>query len=420
MSETIRAPRGTVDLTGDALARVERLERLARTVFFRFGYQEIRGPLFEETRLFARAIGEGTDVVEKEMFTIPRDGGGYTLRPEGTASVVRYYVEQDLGASAPFQKLFYSGPMFRYERPQAGRQRQFHQVGIEAFGGSDPRLDAEMILVQDRLFRELGLTGQVVRINTLGRAASRPHVRAALTAELEARRGELCEDCRRRMERNVFRVLDCKNERCGGIARELTPIVDLVDEECRDHYEAVLATLSDCGVAFEHDPILVRGLDYYTRTVFETVHPSLGARSAICGGGRYDGLVEELGGPPTPALGFAIGVEPTLLALEKILGAPEVFSASPDAWVVAVKPESRGAAFALLTRLRDAGLSADMDYEGRGLKAQMKKAGRAGAAYALILGPGEVERGVVTLRAMDTGEQEEVGAERVVERLQSR
>ena len=417
MSETFRIPRGTVDLTGEGLDRLEAVETAARRVFGQFGFREIRGPLFEETRLFARTTGETSDIVEKEMFTIPREKESYSLRPEGTPSVVRHYVEQSLFANAPFQKFFYAGPMFRYERPQAGRQRQFHQVGVEALGSADPLLDAEVILMQDRFFRSLCVEGQEVRVNTIGCSECRPVYRARLLESLRPNAASLCDNCTRRMERNPLRILDCKEERCGTIAAELPLIEDLVCGACTDHYAAVLDALTSAGIAFERDPHLVRGLDYYTRTVFETIHPALGARSAICGGGRYDGLVEELGGPATPALGFAVGVEATLLALSRLSKTPALPERVTDAFLVAVKPEQRPAAFALLARLRDAGLRADMDYEGRAMKAQMKKANRAAARYAVLLGPGEVERGTATIRNLSDRSQEEVSQDEVAGKL---
>ncbi len=419
MVEPFRIPRGTVDLTGESLYRVRAVESVARRVFRQFGYGEIRGPLFEETRLYARSTGETSDIVEKEMFTIPRDKESYSLRPEGTPSVVRHYVEQSLFANRPFQKFYYCGPMFRHERPQAGRQRQFHQVGVEALGSADPLLDAEIILMQDRFFRELGVSGQEVRVNTIGCRECRPVYRERLLLALRPRAAELCENCTRRMERNPLRILDCKEERCGVIAAELPLIEDLVCEACTTHYDAVLAALGTAGIAFLRDPRLVRGLDYYTRTVFETIHPALGARSAICGGGRYDGLVEEFGGPATPALGFAVGVEATLLALERLDRTPPIPERVTDAWLVAVKPEQRPVAFALLAPLREAGLSVDMDYEGRGMKAQMKKADRAAARYAVILGPGEVERGTATIRHLSDRSQVEVSQDELADRLQS-
>ncbi len=416
-SDTIRAPRGTFDLTGETLARVEAVESAAREVFFRFGYREIRTPYFEETRLFGRAIGETSDVVEKEMFSIPRDGESYSLRPEGTASVVRHYVENSLASAAPFQKFSYVGAMFRYERPQAGRQRQFHQVGAEVLGSANPLLDAEMILLQDRFFRALGLSGQQVKVNSIGSREERPAVRARLLDLLRPAAGRLCENCVRRMERNVFRVLDCKNPGCREVSRALPPVEDLLSADSRRRYEAVLEALAGEGITFVKDPLLVRGLDYYTHTVFETVHPALGARDAICGGGRYDGLVEDLGGPATPAAGFAVGVESTLLAMQKLGATPNVPERAPDFFVVAVDDSVRGAAFRLLMELRDAGLAGEADFEGRSLKAQMKKAGRLNARHALILGPGEVERGVVTVRILAAGEQTEVPRAEVVGRL---
>ncbi len=417
MREPFRIPRGTVDLTGEELSLVSAVECTARCVFGQFGFAEIRGPLFEETRLFARTTGETSDIVEKEMFTIAREKVSYSLRPEGTPSVVRHYVERSLFANAPFQKFFYAGPMFRYERPQAGRQRQFHQVGVEALGSADPLLDAEVILLQDRFFRALGVDGQEVKINTIGCRDCRPAYRERLLAELRPRSEELCRNCIRRMERNPLRILDCKEEECGAIADGLPLIEDLVCPACTEHHDAVLTALTASGITFSRDPRLVRGLDYYTRTVFETIHPALGARSAICGGGRYDGLVEELGGPATPALGFAVGVEATLLALSHLERTPPLPVRSTDAFVVAVKPDQRPAAFALLKLLRDAGLSADMDYEGRAMKAQMKKAHRAAARFAVLLGPGEVERGTATIRNLEDRSQEEVLLEEVAGRI---
>jgi len=405
--EPLRLPRGTVDLTGDDLARHRAVEAAAHRVFAAYGYGEIRTPIFEETRLFSRAIGETTDVVEKEMFRIPREGGSYSLRPEGTASVVRHYLENRLDAAAPFQKLYYVGPMFRYERPQAGRQRQFNQVGVEAIGAADPRLDAEVILVLDRFFRAVGIDGHEMRLNTLGGSAERAEVRGTLLAGLAARRDDLCDDCRRRMDRNVFRVLDCKKEGCRAIVADLPPLPDIVGEDSRARYEAVKETLADLGVPFSEDPCLVRGLDYYTHTVFEVVHPVLGAQDSICGGGRYDGLIGLFGGPETPATGFAVGIERVLIVLDALGVDPAPERRGLDAYIVAVKPECRPDAFRLLTAVRDFGLTADMDYEGRGMKAQMKKAARASARYSLILGPGEIERGTVTVRDMETGEQEE-------------
>ncbi len=244
MVEPFRIPRGTVDLTGESLYRVRAVESVARRVFRQFGYGEIRGPLFEETRLYARSTGETSDIVEKEMFTIPRDKESYSLRPEGTPSVVRHYVERSLFANRPFQKFYYCGPMFRHERPQAGRQRQFHQVGVEALGSADPLLDAEIILMQDRFFRELGVSGQEVRVNTIGCRECRPVYRERLLLALRPRAAELCENCTRRMERNPLRILDCKEERCGVIAADLPSIEDLVCPACTEHYSAVLAALT--------------------------------------------------------------------------------------------------------------------------------------------------------------------------------
>jgi len=404
--EQIQSVQGTEDLLPGQWGYWRRLCATARRLFELYGYGEIRTPVFEDTRLFVKGTGETTDIVEKQMYTIPTgEDESITLRPEGTPPVIRSYLQNNLHKQAPFQKFYYVGPMFRRERPQKGRLRQFHQLGAEALGSDNPLLDAEVVTLAVNIFRQVGLTRFTVRLNSIGCAACRSGLREGMRAALEPSLGELCEDCVRRVDRNVFRVLDCNNEQCRRITSALPPMADLLCPACAEHYALVKEALQRTGVPYQEDPHLVRGLDYYTRTVFEVRHSGLGARDAICGGGRYDGLVELLGGPPTPALGFAIGAEATVLALESERGPAEDSAVRPDVFVVCFEESARGTCFQLVQELRGAGLVADMDYEGRSAKAQMRRAGRAGAALCFLIGQSEIERDEVTIRDMADGRQ---------------
>jgi len=403
---SLRAPRGTRDLLPEDLPRVDRIEGTARTLFPLYGYGEIRPPLFEETALFVRSIGEATDVVEKEMFTIARDDASYTFRPEGTAGVVRAYLERQLHKDRPMRKFFYVGPMFRYERPQKGRERQFDQIGIEALGSLDPLLDAEAIHLAALFFERLGLEGVEVRVNSMGDGADRDAYRERLRAFVTPRLERYCATCRARAERNVFRVLDCKDGPCRALNAEAPRILGSLSVENRGHFDAVQAALEVVGRRVTVDPGIVRGFDYYTRTVFELHLPSLGARSAVCGGGRYDHLVETLGGPPLGAVGFAIGVTPTLLALEERSAAPP--GPEVEVFVACVDEASRTAAFRLVDRLRSLGVACDLDHESRSVKGQMRGANRLGALAVVVLGPEEVARGSARLKLLETGAEEEV------------
>jgi histidyl-tRNA synthetase len=431
----LQAPKGTEDILPERVAAWRRIEEAAREILGRCGYREIRTPVFEYTGLFARSIGDATDIVEKEMYTIPRatahgthgagvdaapeDEDTLTLRPELTASVVRAYLEHGMHKSRPFQKLFYLGPLFRRERPQKGRLRQFHQVGIEAVGSRDPLMDVETIDVFVRLLDAVGVTGSTVNLNSTGCRACRGPYREALTAHLKGHVETLCENCRRRLDRNVFRVLDCKVKTCQPAIAGAPPIAGSLCPACAAHFGAVQEGLKAAGVPFVLNPRLVRGLDYYTKTVYEVTSPHLGAQSAVGGGGRYDDLVAELGGPPTGAVGFAIGLERLLIAREAVDAAVRKAAPPPglapaeavsDVYVVAVEEAQRGAAFRLLGALRTAGLRADMDYDARSLKGQMRSAGRAGARVVLVLGPSEVASGTVQLKTMATGDQRGVPA----------
>jgi len=411
------------DLLGPSLQRLEAFERTGLRVLARHGFREMRTPLLEEARLFARAAGETSEIVEKQMFLVPAaEGEPFALRPEGTPGVVRAFLEHSLGKQRPFVKVSYAGPMFRYERPQAARQRQFHQVGAEAFGSADPLVDVDSILAGAAVLREAGLKSFRTRINTIGCSNCRPVLREAIRKAALAAGDRLCPACRARLDRNPLRFLDCKEPGCREAAKAVPPPEELVCGECRTHFGAVRAGLSALEEPFTADPRLVRGLDYYTRTVFEFTVPELGARDAVGGGGRYDDLVEQMGGPPTPVVGFALGAEAALLALEKTGAAVEVPPA-PEAEVFVVVPEGTGrlAALRLAREVRALGVSADLDLEGRSMKSQMRSADRAGARVALLLGPDEESRGTVRWKPLrGGGSEEDLPRAEALKRLQPR
>ena len=412
-----QAPRGTKDILPDGVERWRYVEGKIRDLCDRFGYREIRTPLFEHTELFQRGIGDTTDVVEKEMYTfLDRGGRSITLRPENTAAAVRAYLEHKLYAEDALTKLFYIGSMFRFDRPQKGRFREFHQFGVEALGEASPAVDAEIILLAVRFLESLGLKELSLSINSVGDPACRPVYRQKLKDFFKEKLDGLCEDCRSRYDRNPMRILDCKNERCQSLSIGAPEITDCLCDECAEHFEKVKSYLTAAGVPFTCDPRLVRGLDYYTKTAFEIKYEPLGAQSAVAGGGRYDGLVEEIGGAPTPAVGFAVGLERVMLAMEMQNLFPEREEGA-DAFVVALGDEAKDEAFCLLAELRDAGLSARMDYAGRSMKSQMKQADKANARYALILGEDELAKGVVTVRDMESSGQEQVAREDIVNKL---
>jgi len=413
--EDIRSVQGTEDVLPGQWTYWRRLYEAAARLFERYGYGRIRTPVFEDTHLFEKGTGETTEIVQKQMYTIPAgDGESITLCPEGTPSVIRAYLEANLHKQEAFQKLYYVGPMFRHERPQKGRLRQFHQLGVEAIGSDSPLLDAETILLAVSVFREVGLKDFDVFLNSIGCSKCRPQFREEVRAILHGREDELCEDCRSRLERNVLRVLDCKNEKCREVVAVLSVMTDYLCDECAAHYDQVRSGLDRAGISYEEDPRLVRGLDYYTRTVYEVKHRWLGARDAICGGGRYDDLVELLGGPPLPCVGFAIGAESTLLAMESEQGPPPEIAPSVAVYVVSFDDAAQADCFELVQALRDGGLSADMDYEGRSAKSQMRVANRRRAQFCVLIGPDEVERGEVTVKDMVDGRQWTVPKDRAV------
>ncbi len=425
-------PRGTRDLLPEDLVLIRHLERTARQVAEGAGCREIRPPLFEETRLFARSLGDASDVVEKEMFTVPSRAeaepgaaaASYTFRPEGTAGVARAYVDGGFPQRDPLQKWYYIGPMFRYERPQKGRERQFSQFGIEIFGAAGPLADAEVVEAALRFFERLGFGAALeARVNTMGDPPDRARWGAALRDFFRPHLAARCADCRDRFERNVFRLLDCKVAACRELNQGAPMLMEVLGEEARRHHAGFLAAMQELGRNCREDRSIVRGLDYYTRTVFEIHYPPLGARSALCGGGRYDGLVAEFGGPATPAVGFAIGLTPTELACAE-LGLPPAAdladlraALAPEVWIVAISDGERGEALRLAQALRAAGCRTALDLRGKSAGAQFKEAGRSGARFAVVLGPEERAAGAVVLKNLDAGTEERLPAAQLADRL---
>ena len=397
MASKYQAPRGTFDVLPEQARSRARLERVAAGIFARAGYEPIATPVFEDTALFERGVGQSTAIVRKEMFTFEDKGErSLTLRPEGTASICRAYLEHGMHKLAQPVKLSYLGPFFRHERPQAGRYRQFHQLGIECIGTDSPLADAEAIMLLSDLLAELGVPGVELRLGSLGSLEARKAYLEDLKAHLHAHEGDLSKDVRERIDINPLRAFDADDEGTRGVMASAPTIVGRLEGEDAEHFEAVKALLDAAGIAYVVDPTLVRGLDYYTRTIFSFVCSALGAQSEIGGGGRYDGLVEQLGGASTPAVGFAAGIERILLALDE-----EVPAAGRDAFVAVADPGQRERAMALAVELRHAGLSAEVDLAGRALKGQLKHADRLGARRVLIL---EADGGA-QLRDMGTGEQ---------------
>jgi len=408
MAEPFTAPKGTYDVLPEQQPVRRWVIRTAEAVFERYGYRRIDTPTFEDTRLFTRGVGDSTDIVRKEMYTFEDLGGrSMTLRPEGTAPVARAYVEHGMHTLAQPVKLYYHSPMFRYESPQSGRYRQHYQLGIEAFGSGAPELDAEVIGVLAALYRELGLTGIQLRLNSMGCRECRPGYSTALREHLQAASDSLCGECRERAQMNPLRTFDCKVPACRVALEEAPRLPDYLCPACAEHHARVKASLAVQHIAFVEDHTLVRGMDYYTRTTFEFQSSLLGAQSGIGGGGRYDDLVAAIGGPETSGVGFGTGVERILLAVARSeVEAPP--GEKPVAYVVSVGEDMRGEVFALAHEMRAKGIAVDLDYMGRSAKGQMKQAGRTGARYAVIIGEAEMATGTVTLRDLATGEESQV------------
>jgi histidyl-tRNA synthetase len=405
----IKAVRGMKDLLPPETARWHHLETIARAVFACYGFQEIRLPLLERTELFTRSIGASTDIVEKEMYTFhDRRGESMTLRPEATASVVRAFIENHLDQGADVKKFFTMGPMFRYERPQKGRYRQFHQINCEALGGEAPELDAEMILLLMEILGRLQITDIELVINSLGCPICRPAYLLELTALFARGLRDLCEDCQRRSATNPLRVFDCKSKTCQDLLTQVPAISDQLCDACQEHEHRLLELLDRFHIPYLKNPRLVRGLDYYTRTAFEVVTTQLGAQDAVAGGGRYNGLIKELGGPDLPAIGFAIGEERLAgLLSQQEAAIPQI----PLLYLAILGPEAQNMAFELIQGLRQHGYAADMDFTNRSLKAQMTMANRRGAAWVLIVGEQELATNQAPLKNMHTGQQQLVSLE---------
>ena len=411
----IKAVTGTKDILPADIPRWKYLEEIVERIFSNFNYKEIRTPIFEETTIFARGIGEETDIVGKEMYTFTdRSETSLTLKPEMTAAVVRAYNEHSLGAQLPLVKLFYMSPMFRQERPQAGRFRQFHQFGAEAIGSKSPLLDAEMIQMSYEILKSLGLKNLTVKINSLGIPETREKYKKLLKKFLEDKKDKLSEDSRRRFDTNILRIFDSKVESDQKIIKDAPRLVDHLDEESKNDFEVVKNQLQKSGVPFEIDPSLVRGLDYYTKLTFEIDSESVGAQTALCGGGRYDLLIETLGGKPTPATGFAAGIERILLACEneKSFTIPD---AVIDVYLVRIGNELESFVSELAGQLRNENLSVDFDYLQRSVKAQMREANKLNARFVLFIGGDEYKEGMVNLKNMSTGTEEKVAINQISE-----
>ena len=411
----LQALRGTQDILPNDIYKWSYMENIIRDLCALYGYGEIRTPIFEETKLFLRGIGDTTDVVTKEMYTFEDRGGrSITLRPENTASAVRAFLEHKLYGDQGVHKLFYIGSMFRYDRPQAGRYREFHQFGVEILGASSPLADVEVIVLAYRLFQKLGLQNLELRINSIGDKNCRNAYKKELISYYESQKDMLCEDCKQRLYKNPLRLLDCKEDNCKILAKNAPVITNYLCEECHNKFEKVKSGLTALHISYVVDPGLVRGLDYYTNTAFEIQYPPLGAQSAICGGGRYDKLVEEMGGPDVPGIGFAVGLERLLLALEGQNLIPNCPQKS-SVYIVALGEKAEIEGLKIQGELREKGVMTYMDLQEKSLKGQMKQAGKVQSIYAVIIGEHEIEQGKATVKHMQTGEQSEISFSQVAD-----
>ncbi|MFA6216087.1 MAG: histidine--tRNA ligase [Candidatus Omnitrophota bacterium] len=414
---------GTKDILPDQVFHWQKLEETSRNIFSVYNYKEIRPPLVEDAALFNRSLGEATEIVQKQMFLIhsaPADSASaandvYALRPEATASIVRAYIENSLDKTARFAKFYYFGPMFRMERPQKGRQRQFHQVGCEVIGSQDVAVDIEVIALADRLLKGLAIKDYTIVINSLGCPEDKKKLAALLRDGLQDKLGKLCVDCNNRFNRNVLRILDCKHQDCQDLVKELGISDKHLCQDCQAHFEKVRTGLDSLKIKYELSHFLVRGLDYYTRTVFEIIHGGLGGQqNALGAGGRYDNLVSDLGGEVTGAIGFAFGIERLLM----VAPAQESEPRQKLAYLITLGEQSRAQGLLLLQRLRDAGVPTDTDFENKSLKAAMRKADDLKAKYVLIMGDNELQKNTVMFKDMELGEQKEISLDGIVEALQ--
>lgn len=411
----MQALKGTHDILPEEMYKWDYMEGVIRKICDTYGYKEIRTPIIEGTELFQRGIGDTTDVVTKEMYTFTDRGNrSVTLRPENTASAVRAYLEHKMYGDQQVHKIFYIGSMFRYDRPQAGRYREFHQFGLEVLGASSPLADAEVIAMAWEIFHTFGLKDLKLHLNSIGDKNCRPAYREKLIQFLEGKKDQLCDDCRERLYKNPLRILDCKEEGCRHASEGAPIITDYLCEECRKKLESLESYLDALGIPYELDPSLVRGLDYYTNTAFEIQYTPLGAQSAVCGGGRYDGLVEEMGGPSTPGIGFAIGLERLLLALE-MQGLIPQEKEKKRIYIAALGDQAEVMGVKIQQALREKGYTADMDLQGRSLKGQMKQSGKLKASFTVIIGNDEIESGQAVVKNMTEGKQENVPFDQVVD-----
>ncbi|MEA5535544.1 histidine--tRNA ligase [Crocosphaera sp. XPORK-15E] len=412
---TIQTLPGTKDILPEEIGYWQYVETIATQILSRAMYQEIRPPIFEQTSLFERGIGEGTDVVGKEMYTFTDRGDrSVTLRPEGTAGVVRAFLQNNLYAAGGLQRLWYCGPMFRYERPQAGRQRQFHQIGLELIGTGDPRADVEAIALATDILKALGLQSLKLDINSVGDRSDRQHYREALVNYFLPYKDELDPDSQDRLERNPLRILDSKDQRTKEINQNAPNILQYLGKESQKHFEQVQQLLTDLGIEYHLNPCLVRGLDYYTHTAFEIQSDDLGAQATVCGGGRYDGLVAELGGGQTPAVGWAIGMERLIILLKQLKAAPQM---SPDLYIVSRGEAAEAQGLYLAQKLRYEGLTVELDMSGSAFGKQFKRADRSGAIACLVLGDEEAANKTVQLKWLTTKEQEQLTQETLLNKI---
>ncbi|PAB60906.1 histidine--tRNA ligase [Anaeromicrobium sediminis] len=415
----MKAPRGTKDVLPKDVYKWHYLEDTFRETCKNFGYNEIRTPIFEHTELFKRGVGETTDIVQKEMYSFEDNGGrDITLKPEGTAPVVRAFIEHKLYADAQPTKLYYATPCFRYERPQAGRLRAFHQFGIEVFGTTNPQIDAEIIGVAMDFFSRLHIKNLELRINSVGCKKCRSDYNEVLKKYLSTKVEKLCNTCNDRYERNPMRIIDCKNEKCKEEVSDIPLMIDHLCEECSNDFNQLKESLNLMDIGFIVDPKIVRGLDYYTKTAFEIISNEIGSQSTVCGGGRYDGLIEQLGGPSMPGIGFGMGIERLLLTLENNnieIPKPDKL----DVFIVSLGEKSNRESVKILKSIREENLSADKDYLERSMKAQFKYANKRNARFCIVIGENEIEKGVVTLKNMETGDQTEISIDNIGQEIKN-
>jgi len=415
-----KAPRGTKDVLPSNVYKWTYVEKMFSEICEKFGYKEVRTPVFEHTELFKRGVGETTDIVQKEMYTFKDNGGrDITLKPEGTAPVVRAFVENKVYADVQPTKLFYITPCFRYERPQAGRLRAFHQFGVEVFGAKNPSVDAEVISVAMTFFKKLGLENLELKINSIGCPACRQKYNEALREFLKQKLDKLCKTCADRYERNPMRIIDCKKEECQEELKDVPLILDYICDDCRDHFNKLQKYLGLMELKYEIDPRIVRGLDYYNRTAFEIISREIGSQATVCGGGRYDGLVEDVGGPETPGVGFGLGIERLLLTLEN----NKIEIPKPkgmDVFIVTMGDRAYEKAVEISQKLRKNMVAVDIDHMGRSTKAQFKFSNKLNSLYTIVIGDNELDNNVVSLKNMETGNQDEIALDSIVDEIVKR